>query len=239
MRKIVLVAVLKTPRDLKILLKDKWYRIPLEKAPRKKFDYIAFYQPAVFGGNGGRIKYYAAPKKINRALRIDLLPGESRNKNAKNIYLKYSFRKIKKLEPAIRNKNGIRVSFGFTDLLKLKKASEVTELYDVTPIEKMLKKALRKRHLRFKSEYPVQAGKEHRYRLDFAVFCKKAPLNIECDSQKWHSQKSQVYKDKIRDKALKNLGWSILRLKEPEITGKIKKSVEKVLRRVKTLGGIK
>ena len=98
MRKTVLVSVLKAPRDLGILLKKKWYRIPLEKAPRKKFDYLAFYQPASFGRNGGKIKYFAKPKEVTRVRRVDLLPEEVRNKNAKNIYLKYSFGKINKIE---------------------------------------------------------------------------------------------------------------------------------------------
>ncbi|MFH1074481.1 MAG: DUF559 domain-containing protein [Candidatus Firestonebacteria bacterium] len=239
MRKIVLISVLKSPGDLKILLKNKWYRIPFKKALRKKFDFIAFYQPAFFGANGGQIRYYAKLKEVSRIRRIDLLPEEIRNKNAKNIYLKYSFRKINRLKPAIKNKNGLRVSFGFTDLLKLKEAEEITDLYNVAPIEKLMKKALNRKGIACKAEYPVRIGNNHRYRLDFAVFCKKSPLNIECDSLKWHSQKSQVFKDKLRDKRLKKIGWSILRLKEREITGKINTSMEKVLRRVKTLGGIK
>ena len=239
MRKIVLIAVLKYPRDLRILLKKKWYRIPLNKLPRKNFDFIAFYQPALFGASGGRINYYAKPKKVVRLRRVDLLPGEVRNINAKNIYLKYSFGKINKLKPAIRNKNGLRVSFGFTGLSKLKKAAEVTDLYDVAPIEKMIKKALNRKDVNFKSEYPVRLENNLKYRLDFAIFCKKAPLNIECDSLKWHSQKGQVFKDKLRDKRLKKLGWNILRLKEREITGNINESIGKVLLRDKTLGGIK
>jgi very-short-patch-repair endonuclease len=239
MREIVLIAVLKSPRDLKLLLKNKWYRIPLEKVPRRKFDFIAFYQPALFRVNGKRIKYYAKPEKVSRTSRIGLLPEEIRDRNARKIYLKYSFRKINKLRSAIKNKNGLRVSFGFTDLLKLKKAAEITDLYDVVPIEKIMKRVLNKKKIACKAEYPVWVGNDHRYRLDFAVFCKKAPLNVECDSLKWHSQKSRVFKDKLRDERLKRLGWSILRLKEKDITSNILNCIDKVNLRVKKLGGIK
>ena len=53
---IVLVGVLKNKRDLGILLQKHWYRIPVRYLPKKKFDYIAFYQPLVFGRRGKRIE---------------------------------------------------------------------------------------------------------------------------------------------------------------------------------------
>ena len=106
----------------------------------------------------------------------------------------------------------------------------------MAPVEKILQRALSKTRLKIFPEYPVRLPAGKKYRLDFAVFCKKGALNIECDSIKWHSLKSQIIKDKKRDKILKKLGWSILRLKEAEITGNISKSVAKVVSRVKTLG---
>lgn len=57
--KIVLVGVLKNKRDLNILLTEKWYRIPVAHAPRRQFNYLAFYQPALFGRQGKCIRYYA------------------------------------------------------------------------------------------------------------------------------------------------------------------------------------
>ena len=57
--KIVLVGVLKNKRDLGILLEKHWYRIPVFFLPKKKFDYLAFYQPEGFGRRGKRIEYYA------------------------------------------------------------------------------------------------------------------------------------------------------------------------------------
>ncbi|TSC55339.1 MAG: hypothetical protein Greene041679_635, partial [Parcubacteria group bacterium Greene0416_79] len=50
--KTVLVGVLKSPRDLKILLEEKWYRIPVSFLPKRKFTHIAFYQPAAFDKEG-------------------------------------------------------------------------------------------------------------------------------------------------------------------------------------------
>ena len=47
--KTVLVGVLKSKDDLKILLEEKWYRIPIAFLPKRRFTHIAFYQPLEFG----------------------------------------------------------------------------------------------------------------------------------------------------------------------------------------------
>lgn len=52
MDKIVLVGVLRNKRDLDALLTKNRYRIPLAHAMRREFDYLAFYQPALFGSRG-------------------------------------------------------------------------------------------------------------------------------------------------------------------------------------------
>ncbi len=70
--KTVLVAVLKTPRDLRLLLREKRYRIPLAFLPKRRFTHIAFYEPqTTFGKRGKRIAYYA--KVTGREARERLL----------------------------------------------------------------------------------------------------------------------------------------------------------------------
>ena len=234
MPKVVLVAVLKNKTDLKYLLQDKWYRIPVEKCPKKKYEYIAFFEPGRVTGNYGRIRYFGKPETVEIKKRSALLPALQ---NPQKRYFKIAFSGINKLKNPVANKNGIRVSFGYTTLKKLKNEKEVTGLFDVAPVEKIMRQALRRRGIKARPEFPVCLPGNRRYRLDFAVFCKKGALNIECDSNKWHSAKRQLIKDKTRDKDLKKLGWSILRLKEDEITGKINTSLAKIVSRVKTLGG--
>ena len=235
MSKVVLVAVLKNRRDLSCLLCEKWYRIPVDKCPQKKFIYLAFFEPAKLPGQGGRIRYFAEPARVEVKNRKTLLPAE---KDSEKKYFQFTFDCVKKLKNQVKNKNGMRVSFGFTTLQKLLKAKEVTDLFDVAPIEKLIRKALQLKELKAYPEYPLRLSATKRVRLDFAVFCRKGALNIECDSTGWHSTKRLIIADKTRDRDLRKLGWSILRLKEAEITGNISKSVEKVVSRVKTLGGI-
>jgi hypothetical protein len=98
-RQTVLVAVLKDERDLRYLLEEGWYRIPVSFLPKRRFTYIAFYQPAVFGQDGKQIEYYARIHSKTKAKRVDLLPGEPNHPRANDDYLKYTFGTIRKLRP--------------------------------------------------------------------------------------------------------------------------------------------
>ncbi|MEK7106967.1 MAG: hypothetical protein AAB899_02170, partial [Patescibacteria group bacterium] len=115
-KKIVLVCVLKDRRDLRILLKENWYRIPVAYLPRRKFTHLAFYQPAEFGRFGKRIQYYARVLKSTILKRIDLLPKEKNHPRAHDNYLKIEVAWVKKLARPIKNIIPRRVSFGFTSL---------------------------------------------------------------------------------------------------------------------------
>ena len=55
----VLVGVLKNRRDLDLLFREHWYRIPVFYMPKRKFRYLAFCQPAAFGRGGKSMRYYA------------------------------------------------------------------------------------------------------------------------------------------------------------------------------------
>ena len=112
--KTVLVCVLKTKSDLRILLKQNWYRIPVAYLPRRKFSYLAFYQPAVFGKGGQRIQYYARVKSSRVAKRIELLPREKNHPRAHNDYLRIELAWVKKLARPIKNIIPPTVSFLFT-----------------------------------------------------------------------------------------------------------------------------
>lgn len=239
---LVLVAVVKNRRDLNLILKQSWYRIPLEYAPKQKFKYLAFYGP-ISGNLGGKITYYASIKKITRATRRELLPREVSHPRIHNLYLRFELGKIFKLPKPIRNKSRRRVSFGFTTLSLLKKAKDILDLYGVPPIEEIFEKALKKVRIKYVREYVVSSSlrqsassqrksapqRRKRYRLDFAIFpsvlissksgliSSKQKITIECDGAKSHSLFSQKIRDRAKDKFLRQAGWQILRFTEKEI----------------------
>src|SRR3989338_11429120 len=112
--KTVLVAVLKSARDLEILRREHWYRIPLLHLPKRRFRYLAFYEPTRLAGTGGQIRYYAKVKARYTRRRVQLLPDESNHPRAADPYRRIRVGRIQKLRPPIRNTTPRRVSFGFT-----------------------------------------------------------------------------------------------------------------------------
>ncbi len=235
-KKIVLVCVLKDRRDLRILLKENWYRIPVAYLPRRKFTHLAFYQPAEFGRFGKRIQYYARISGSQTARRIDLLPRERNHPRAHDDYLRIEVAWVKKLECPIKNIIPRRVSFGFTSLKSLLKAGDILELYGVSPTEQIVERGLKRLGIKTERELTVsKRGK--RYRLDLAVFCKNGRIAIECDNLKAHSDGVQLGKDKLKDEFLRRNGWHVIRLKESDITERLDACLVLVKKSVAGLGG--
>lgn len=112
----VLVGVLKSKKDLRLLLREHWYRIPVAFLPRRAFTHIAFYQPAIFGKQGKRIIYFARVIGKEKFTRAALLPSEPNHPRASDEYVKFSFSSVQKLSQPVKNIIPRRVSFGFTTL---------------------------------------------------------------------------------------------------------------------------
>jgi len=236
--KIVLVGILKDRRDLNILLKENWYRIPVKHVPKRKFDYLAFYQPLSFGQKGKRIQYYAPVLDYKVQKRSDLLPKELEHPRAKDYYLQVHVGKTKKLSRPIRNIIPRRISFGFTTLNHLLKSKDILQLYNVTPTEPMVENGLKGAGMRAIPQYYVKGEEKKRYFLDFAIFCQKGKIAIECDNKKVHSIPSQKKKDKIKNAFLRRYGWNVIRLPEDSIVSNLPGCIEKVKKTIQKLGGI-
>lgn len=235
--KIVLVSVLKARRDFNALLTENWYRIPVRHAPRREFNYLAFYQPAPFGQEGKCIQYYAPVLNEQIVKRSDLLPEELNHPRAKDYYLKIQVGKAKKLSRPIRNIIPRRISFGFTTLSHLLESKDILQLYNITPTEQMVEDGLKSAGIKISNQHYVSDGKK-RYFLDFAVFCQKGKLAIECDNRKAHSILAQKKKDKIKDAFLRRHGWAVIRLAEDDIVSDLKGCIEIVRKTIQKLGGI-
>ena len=237
--KTALIAVLKAPRDLEIAARDRWYRIPLGKAPKREFTHIAFYQPACFKPDGKRIVYCARVAGSTTGRRVDMLPGEPGHPAANQLYLKYSLGPLIKLHQAVLNNTGSRVCFGYATLRRLARAGNVLGLFNVFPIENMMCAALRNSGVSFHREHVIRRGGKIKYRLDFALFCRKGKLDIECDGQSGHSTPAQRAKDAQRDKWLKRQGWATLRFGGYEIVNNLKGGLREINTAIKKLGGLR
>jgi very-short-patch-repair endonuclease len=237
MKKSVLVAVLKSPRDKRLLLRWHRYRIPLRFAPKRRFTHVAFYEPKTgFGERGKCIRYYAHVSKRAVKKRIELLPRESAHPRAGDDYLVCSFRKVKRLARPIRNIIPRRISFGFTDLRTLHFARDVLELYHVAPTEQLIARELEQLGIPYLPQHPLQCGKK-RFRIDLAVPCKAGSVAIECDNRKAHAGKVQKHKDRRKDALLRRHGWRVLRLRERDIVERIEECLVCIKTAVRALGG--
>ncbi len=234
-QKVALIGVVKTPRDLETVIREKWYRIPLEHAPARMFSHIAFYQPSAFGKESGKIRFYAKVKNHVLRAKKELFPDCAEDKNARRLYLKYSLSDIRQLKPAVKNTSATRISFGYASLERLLKARDILGIFDVPALEKTVYDALKRENLNFSPEHVIRHNGKCRYRLDFALFCKNGRLNIECDGKKWHSHPPQKKKDKQRDEWLKRRGWTILRLDEDAITKKLPQTMRRIKDEIRKL----
>ena len=245
--KIVLVGVLKRKRDLKILRREHWYRIPAAKMPRRKFHYLAFYEPARFGRQGKCIRYYARVLRYHVEKRRDLLPDEPHHPSASEDYVKIQIDRVLRLPRSIKNVPPRRVSFGFATLDKFLTSKNVLQLYRVAPTEQMVGRALRSAHIPTIPQYHIfvdgprhflkKQGKK-RYCLDFAIVCRGGLIAVECDNLKAHSGRQQKKRDKNKDMFLRQHGWRVIRLAERTIVSDIQNCVARVQRAIRKLGGL-
>ncbi|MEI2689798.1 MAG: hypothetical protein V9H69_08810 [Anaerolineae bacterium] len=73
----VLVAVVNNARDFARARDEGWYRIPVQRAPRRvAAEYLAFYQTRAFGDDGCAVNYYAPVRRFHLLTRAELLPQE-------------------------------------------------------------------------------------------------------------------------------------------------------------------
>jgi len=76
------------------------------------------------------------------------------------------------------------------------------------------------------------------YLLDFAVFCRKSDIDIECKGDTYHTKKIHVKQDKKRNNDLGELGWSVLRYPADLIEKNINLCIRQVRKTINRKGGL-
>ncbi len=113
----VLVALMPEVKDWATLLKELWYRIPIDNVPpilqNGQAKYIAFYHTAKFKEDlKWQIVYYAEIKRIVIATRRELFPTESPyHGKANRRYYKVEFDALIPLPKPIVSRRGHRILF--------------------------------------------------------------------------------------------------------------------------------
>ncbi len=126
---LVLVAVLKSRRDLEIARVLGWYRIPIRSAPKTiRVDWMAFYQPGVFGKEKHAIHFVAPVRGFELTTRADLLRDEPDHPAADEPYFKVQLGPLERLPRPIPARRLRRLTFLFTTGERLLQANDVAEL---------------------------------------------------------------------------------------------------------------
>ncbi len=230
----MIVCWLKYKRDLAILLNEGWYRIPVttELSELYKVTYLSFYQPTVFGNLKFQTQYYGKVSNITVVKRKKLFPFEKPNFKSNLDYYKIELSDLDKLKDPIISKRNRKVIFVDTTIEKFLTAKELNDLFHGSPLEDKLWAEFKKKKIDSERQYTFGA-----YKLDFASFCKRGRLNVECDGDSYHANKEKAKGDNIRNNYLTRKGWSILRYSTDQLNNP-DECVGEIIETIKRKGGI-
>ncbi len=141
-----MVCLLPTPRDLEIARLLGWYRIPLRTAPKVvAVDYLAFYQPSIFGERGGQIEYIAQARGHELTTRGELLKDEANHLRAKEEYYKIQIGGLERLKEPVKTDKWKRITFLYTIGEYLLQAKSLNDLVVNGDERQLLWRSLRER----------------------------------------------------------------------------------------------
>ena len=143
---LILVAYMPTPRDMEIARVLGWYRIPLRTAPKVvAVDYLAFYQPASFGGRKWCIETVAPVRGHELVTRGELFKDEIDSPKAGEEYFKIQLGPTGLLPRPIQADKWKRITFFYTTGEYLLRAETLNDLVVQAEERKLLWRSLRER----------------------------------------------------------------------------------------------
>ncbi|HPJ72459.1 MAG TPA: DUF559 domain-containing protein [bacterium] len=223
-----------------IIRKERWYHVPVASAPRtiESIRYLAFYFPAAFGEEFQyRVFYYAPVRGMDAVKRIELFPDEPRHPRAKKDYYRIGLGQIKKLPRPIPSRRFRRLVHIPSTYGKLMTAREINDLYETSPLEDTMYRALKREKIDPERQLYVEAGRK-KYCLDFCVYCKDRNIDIECDGESYHTLPKALARDRARNNDLASRGWSVLRFSGSQIRESLPECLSLVKKTVRTNKGL-
>ena len=173
----VLVVVVNDPTDLARARDDGWYRIPLDRAPRRiAADYLAFYQTGAFPPEERWAVHWLAPVLEYRlATRRELIPEEPEHPRADQSYYKVTLGPLASLPHAVPSRRLRRITFIPTTLGRLLEAQEINDLWIKSSAQERLWAALKLADVDAERQYPLA---DDLPAADFALFCRDGRVAV-------------------------------------------------------------
>jgi very-short-patch-repair endonuclease len=231
----VLVAVVNNARDFARARDEGWYRIPVNRAPRRvAAEYLALYQTRAFGNDGYAVNYYAPVHRFYVVSRADLLPNEPDHPRAADAYYKIEIGPLQRLPRPVPSRALRRIAFIPTTLRRLLAAQEINDLWQRDDPQQRLWLALREAGLLVEYRYQVsQPGGD--VAVDFALFCRDGRIAVLCDDA--DGEDDGLRERRPADYELAAEGWTVLRFSQHELAVELPRCAGAIVATVRRLGG--
>jgi hypothetical protein len=184
---LILTAIIPSPHDLEIARVLGWYRIPFRFAPKiVQVDYIAFYQPAVFGEEHAyRVETIAAVRGVELSTRKEIIREEPDHPRADEEYYKIQLGPLIQLEKPIHADTWKRITFLYTTGAYLINAETINDLVVRSSERKILWRSLREKAADFqtKSDLDLQ-----NFDLDENILIMLGDLHLIRENPDWYQK---------------------------------------------------
>jgi hypothetical protein len=201
----VLVVVMNNLRDWAIVRTQGWYRIPVERAPRRVgADYLAFYLTGAFPEEQRHsVRYYAPVRAYRLATRAELLPDEADHPRALDSYFKIEVGPLERLAHPIHSRKLRRITFIPTTLDLLLNAQEINDLWDKKRGQDELWAALKTHYVEAERAIEIREGTEGAWpcKADFRIPCPGGPVVVICGAERSIARENVLY---LADEALED-----------------------------------
>jgi len=232
----VLVVVVNDPADLARARDEGWYRIPLDRAPRRiAADYLAFYQTGAFPADERWTVQWLAPVQAYRlTTRKELIPDEPEHPRADQPYYKVTLGPLASLPHAVPSRRLRRITFIPTTLGRLMQAEEINDLWIKSSAQERLWAALKLADLEAERQYPFQ-DELPQYVADFAVFCRDGRIAmLVTDEPQAEGELREAY---LPDYLLAAGDWAVVRVTIAELATDAQAWAERLAGQAARFGG--
>ena len=239
-KKELLVALLPKKSALDILKNEGWYHIPVANAPKRwPPKSMAFYQGRVFEEDAYKIQYFGEVESITIVPRKKLFPVTKRNQHkAEKLYYQIRLKDLQMRYTPIVSYRPRRLVFVPSTMEKFEKAEQINDLFDESPLEDRLWKALKYIGILAERQWKVVI-QDNNYYLDFAVFCKNGKLAIETDGYKFHyDSKEKIDKDTWRQNEIELDDWRFLHYTSKQVKDDWTPYLSQIEQKISQLGGM-
>jgi hypothetical protein len=230
----VLVVVVNDPADLARARDEGWYRIPLDRAPRRiAADYLAFYQTGAFPPEERwAIRWLASVQEYRLTTRKELIPEEPEHPRADQSYYKVMLGPLTSLPHPVPSHRLRRITFISTTLGRLMQAEEINDLWIKSSAQERLWAALKLADVDAERQYPLA---DDLPTADFALLCRDGRVAVLIvDEPTADGELREAFPS---DYLLAAGGWAVVRLTTAELEADAPAVADRLATLTSRLGG--